>query len=145
VTDVVDVLIAEHDRIRQLCADLVGSDPADRQRLFARLDHLVTRHELGDRLVVHPAAREGTETADAVARVCMAEESRIEAALGELRVIGVDGPGFDVKFAALRRAILDHDAREEREEFPMMRLFVRAQRLHMMVGQLHDVEVMAAP
>jgi hypothetical protein len=144
VTDVVDVLVAEHERIRQLCADVQNAEPADRRRLFAQLERLVSSHEAGDRVVVHPAVREGTPTADAVALACMAEESGIEQALGDLHEIGTGDERFDARFAALRRAILDHDAHEERDEFPLLRLYVRPQRLHMMVGQLHDIGVMAA-
>jgi hypothetical protein len=144
VTDVVDVLVAEHERMRQLAADVLKAGSADKGRLFARFEHLVTVHEIGDRTVVHPAAREGTPAADAVAFACMAEEGEIERALDELHVIGVEDARFDAKFADLRLAVLDHDAHEERDEFPLLRLYVRAQRLHMMVGQLHDIEVMAA-
>lgn len=145
MTDVVDVLVAEHERIRQLCADVQGAGPADKRRLFAQLERLVTRHETGDRAVVHPAVREATATADTVAFACMAQESEIERALGDLHEIGTDDARFDAKFAGLHQAILDHDAYEERDEFPLLRLYVRAQRLHMMVGQLHDIGVMAAP
>jgi hemerythrin superfamily protein len=144
VTDVVDVLVAEHERIRQLCADVLTAGPADKGRVFAQLERVVLAHETGDRALVHPAARESTPTADAVAVACMTEEGEIERALGDLHEIGVDDGRFDAKFAGLRRVILDHNAHEERDEFPLLRLFVRAQRLHMMVGQLHDIEVMAA-
>jgi hemerythrin superfamily protein len=144
VSDVVDVLVAEHERIRLLAADVSSAGPADKARAFARFAHLVTVHEIGDRTVVHPAARDSTPAANPIAVACMAEEGEIERALDSLQVLGVEDVRFDAKFADLHRAVLDHDAHEERDEFPLMRLYVRAQRLHMMVGQLHDIEVMAA-
>jgi hemerythrin superfamily protein len=143
VTDVVDVLVAEHQRMRQLSAEVLSASPADKRLLFAKLERLVTAHETGERNLVHPAARDSSATAVDVVLACMAQEGRIERDLAGLKALGVDDPGFDEGFGRLRQAILDHNAREEREEFPLLRLFVRAQRLHMMVGQLHDFEVMA--
>jgi hypothetical protein len=39
--------------------------------------------------------------------------------------------------------LLDHGARQERDEFPLLRNYVPAQRLHMMTGAMHDVRIMA--
>jgi hypothetical protein len=49
---------------------------------------------------------------------------------------------FDSKFAMVHQAIHDHTAHEERDEFPILRRYVSTQRLHMMTGELHDVDVM---
>ena len=142
MSDVVDVLLAQHDRMLTLCADVERSGGADKRRLFAELDLLVNLHELGDRRIVHPAARDSTPSGDAIGLACMVEEGGIERAMAELREIGVGDATFDVKFAAVHRAITEHDAHEERDEFPLLRLYVKPQRLHMMVGQLHDMQVM---
>jgi hypothetical protein len=142
VTDVVDVLRTQHDQMRRLCGDVQRAAGADKKRLFAELDLLVNLHELGDRTIIHPAVRDSTPAGDAIGVARMVEEGNIERALAELHALGVDDVTFDTKFAAVHAAILDHDAHEEREEFPLLRLYVKPQRLHMMVGQLHDVQVM---
>jgi hypothetical protein len=142
-TDVVDVLLHQHDRMRRLCALVREAEGADKRLLFAELDREVSEHELGDEAVVHPAAREGTAFADAVSVACRREEGDIGRDLAELRVLGVRDASFESRFAAVDRAIHEHTAREERDEFPLLRLYVSTQRLHMMVGQLHDVKIMA--
>jgi hypothetical protein len=142
VTDVVDVLRTQHDQMRRLCGDVQRAAGADRKRLFAELDLLVNLHELGDRTIIHPAARDSTPAGDAVGVSCMVEEGDIERAIAELHALGVDDVAFDAKFASVHAAILDHDEHEERDEFPLLRLYVKPQRLHMMVGQLHDIQVM---
>jgi hypothetical protein len=142
VTDVVDVLRTQHDQMRRLCGDVQRAAGADKKRLFVELDQLVNRHELGDRTIIHPAVRDSTPAGDAIGVACMVEEGDIERALAELRALGVDDVAFDTKFAAVHAAILDHDDHEERDEFPLLRLYVKPQRLHMMVGQLHDTQVM---
>jgi hypothetical protein len=45
--------------------------------------------------------------------------------------------------AAVHGAILRHIEHEERDEFPVLRRYVGTQRRHMMVGELHDLQVMA--
>jgi hypothetical protein len=49
---------------------------------------------------------------------------------------------FDSKVASVHQAIHVHSAHEERDEFPVLRRYVPIQRLQMMAGELHDVEVM---
>ena len=142
MSDVVDFLITQHDQIQQLGHELERNGGDDRRRLFAEFDLRVNLHELGDRTVVHPAARDSTPTGDAIGVACMAEESSILRRLGELHEAGVDDAGFDRGFALLREQLSAHNAHEERDEFPLLRLYVKPQRLHMMVGQLHDVQVM---
>lgn len=137
MADVVDVLIAEHDRIRELCAAVQQAPDAS---LLAALALLINRHELGERAVVHPAARDSTPSAMGVGAISIAQENAILRHLAELP--GSGDPTFPDSFARLHRAISEHFAYEEREEFPLMRLYLRPQRLHMMVGQLHDTQVM---
>jgi hypothetical protein len=141
--DIVDVLRREHDRIRRLCTDVRHpASGVSKERAFSALERLVTRHEFADRAVVHPATRDCTPIGDAVGRACLVDEGKIERDLAGLRRLGVGHADFDSAFAGLHQALLDHTAREERDEFPLLRRYVTAQRLHMMVGEAHDVQVM---
>jgi hypothetical protein len=142
-SDIVDVLREQHDRIRHLCADVEGSRGADRERHFAQLRGLLHRHELGDRTIVHPAARKANAAGDAIGVACMTEGGDIERAFAALTALGVAHASFDVRFTAVHEAILRHTEHEERDEFPVLRLYVGTQRRHMMVGELHDLQVMA--
>lgn len=140
--DVVDVLLDQHDQIRRLCAAVEAADGADKQRLLAELGRLVGRHELTDRTVVHPAARNSSPEGDRVGVACMVEEGNIERALVDLQALGTGDTAFDERFTQLRAAIVDHMAHEERDEFPILRRYVPSSRLHMMAGELHDIQIM---
>jgi hypothetical protein len=142
--DVIDLLLAQHDEIRRLCAGVERDRGATRERQFAELALLIHRHERGERAVVHPAVRNGTATGDVVGAARTLEGSAIERSLATLHDLGTGHPGFDSGFAALCRAIREHTTREEQDEFPILRVQVPVDRLHKMAGELHDVQVMDA-
>ena len=142
VPDVIHVLLHQHDEMRRLCTDVREASDTDKKGLFAELYQLVNVHELGDLAVVHPAAQVNTANGDRTAVDCMTEGGNIARALAELHALGVEHATFDSKFAIVHQAIHDHTAHEERDEFPILRRYVSIQRLHMMAGELHDVEVM---
>ena len=142
VPDVIHAVLHDHDQMRRLCTDLRQADGADKKRLFAELYQVVNVHELGDLAVVHPAARGNTANGDRTAVACMTEGADIARAFAELHALGVEHASFDSKFAVVHQAIHDHTAHEERDEFPVLRRYVSIQRLHMMAGELHDVQVM---
>ena len=142
VPDVIHAVLHDHDQMRRLCTGLRQTDGADKQGLFAELYQLVNVHELGDLAVVHPAARGNTADGDRTAVACMTEGANIARALAELHALGVEHATFDSKLAMVHQAIHDHTAHEERDEFPVLRRYISIQRLHMMAGELHDVQVM---
>jgi iron-sulfur cluster repair protein YtfE (RIC family) len=141
--DVVDVLREQHDEIRRLCAQVERSQGEDRARWFAELSRTVHRHESGEQAVVHPAIR-GAAAGNTVGPARVLEEGVIERSLAELDELGTADPSFDRRFEVLRRNILEHMTLEEREEFPLLRIYVPAQRLHWMVGELHDIQVLGS-
>lgn len=142
--DVIDVLLSQHVEIHRLCAKVEQVGRADRQPLFDALARLVHLHELGERAVAHRAVRSSSKVGDEVGRACVLQEQAIDRSIGELQGLGVEHADFDAGFASLRRAIADHAAREERDEFPLLRRYVPVDRLHMMAGELHDIQLMAA-
>jgi hypothetical protein len=140
--DIVDVLREQHDQIRRLCDSVERGGGAHKESLFDELDKLVNLHELGDRRVVHPATRNTTTDGGEVGLACLAEEGPIERTLADLKALGVEHVDFDRRFAVLHRTILEHNAHEERDEFPLIRLYVRADRRHTMASEMHDIQVM---
>jgi hypothetical protein len=142
--DVVDVLVRQHEEIRRLGDGVRRSGAAGKSRLFAEFGDLVRRHELGDRQIVHPAVRNTGAPGDEMGVARTAEEGGIDRALGELHALGTGDPAFDGKFEALQQVLGDHNDHEERGEFPLLRRYLTTSRLHMMAGELHDLQVMAA-
>lgn len=142
--DVIDVLVRQHDEIRRLGEGVRRSGADGKGRLFAEFGDLVRRHEFGDRQIVHPAVRNTGAPGDEMGVARTAEEGGIDRALGELAALGTGDPAFDGKFEALQLVLSDHNEHEERDEFPLLRRYLTASRLHMMAGELHDLQVMAA-
>ena len=85
--DIVDVLIAQHQQLRQLCTHVQAATGDDRKRLFGDLTLLVHLHELGEKTVVHPVTRDHTQrSGDAVATACAAQEEQAGQAIAALEV-----------------------------------------------------------
>lgn len=56
--DVVDVLLSQHEQLRQLLADVLAAPGDDQKRLFGELADVLSAHEHGEQIVVHPAVRD---------------------------------------------------------------------------------------
>lgn len=142
--DVVDVLLQQHQQLRELCAAVHAASSDRKKHLIDELAHLLHRHELGEQAVVHPATRDQTSRGgDEVALTCAAEEGRAGWAIADLQSLSVYPPNFVARFAVFHEAVLKHIAHEERDEFPLLRLYVPTQRLHAMAGHLRDVQAMS--
>jgi hypothetical protein len=143
-SDVIDVLLSEHDEIRRLCAAVERSGDRERAQRFAALSRAVHLHEIGERAVIHPAVRNVGIAGDLIATMRMAEENALLQALNTMEALGPADPAFEQGFAVLHRALLEHLTREELDEFPILRRHVPVQRLHAMTGELNDVQAMDA-
>jgi hemerythrin HHE cation binding domain-containing protein len=142
--DIVDVLSEQHHQLRQLCKEVHAATGYDKKRLFDDLEALIHLHEFGEQAVVHPVTRDHTmRGGDLVAGASAAEGERARWAILDLHDLGVDHPGFAAKFAVFRQAVLDHVAREEREEFPLLRRYIPTQRLYTMANELRNVQTMS--
>jgi hypothetical protein len=140
--DIVDVLLDQHQQLRRLCVDVQAASGEDKKRMLGNLARLVHVHEYGEQTVVHPITRDQIVGGDPIGRACQAEGERAGRAVAELGDLGVDHPDFGVRFAAFRQAILDDAAHEERDEWPLLRLYVPTQQLHMMANEIRNVQAM---
>ena len=98
-----------------------GAAAHDQRRgeFHACLRRLLAVHETAEELVTHPRVRMlpgGNDVVDAR----LEEETESKRMLASLDGMSVDDPDFDRQFAALKQAVLDHAAAEEREEFPLL-------------------------
>jgi Hemerythrin HHE cation binding domain len=142
--DIVDVLIAQHQQLWQLCTHVQAATGEYRRRLFDDLTVLVHLHELGEQMVVHPVTRDHTQgRGDAVATACVAQEEQTGRAIAALDDLGVDHPSFPTRFGAFHQTLLDHIAHEERDEFPRLRQFVPTQKLHTMANEIRNVQALS--
>jgi hypothetical protein len=117
--DVVDILQSQHAQIRAAFRRAALPGPG-RPRAFHQLVRLLAVHEAAEEAHVHPAARRAMAAGKAVTRARRAEEKEAKKLLVKLTRIGPHGRGYLPALQALRRAVLAHAAREEREEFPAL-------------------------
>jgi hypothetical protein len=123
--DVTTVLRDQHAEIRRAFRHAAQPGPG-RPEAFRRLVRMLAVHEAAEQAHVHPAIRQAGRPATAAARI--GEEAHAKVLLARLWEIGPHGAGYLRCLRALRRAVLAHSAREEREEFPALERLGRLRR-----------------
>jgi hemerythrin superfamily protein len=142
--DIVEVLVHQHQRIRQLLgqvSNLVGLEKAD---AFLTLCVYLERHEDAERKVVHPVTRHSTRAGEWTADGRLAEEEAADAALERLRRMGIDDPAFRQEFRQFADGVLAHDDAEENGEFRLLRSSVPMATRRQMAVDFVDVQAAAA-
>lgn len=118
--DVVDLLVNQHDRIRDLLGRVADAAPGPaRLEAFTELRRVLAVHETAEEMVVHPAMRRFG--ANDVVDARLAEEHDAKEVLSALDGMDVADPAFDERFSTLRMMVLEHAEAEERDEFPLLR------------------------
>jgi hemerythrin superfamily protein len=116
-TDVVELLEAQHARIRELFDEVARTEGEEREHAFRDLVRLLAVHETVEEEVVHPFARGALDGGEFVVRERIVEEERAGRALARLDAMDPDSPEFLDLVAALRQDVLAHADNEERYEF----------------------------
>lgn len=139
--DVVDLLLAQHNQIKTMFAEVAAARGERRRELFNDLVRLLAVHEAAEEQVVHPAAR--SKAGDEVVEARLHEEDEAKQALSDLYDLGVDHPEFDTRLAALEKAVVDHATHEEQEEFLRLRQETSPERLRRMAGAVRAAEAIS--
>lgn len=117
-TDVTIVLRDQHAGIRRAFVRAARPGPG-RPGEFRRLVRMLAQHEAAEEAHVHPVVRHAGRTGAAAARV--AEEARAKRLLASLWEKGPRDRGYLARLGLLAWHVTRHAAREEREEFPVLR------------------------
>jgi hemerythrin superfamily protein len=120
-TDVVELLMHQHEQIRGLLQEVDEKKGDKRAAAFERLRRLLAVHETAEEEIVHPMARRSLKNGHKVINARLEEENEGKKMLRALEMMGPSAQGFDALFAEFRKAVLEHAEREEREEFPELR------------------------
>jgi len=124
--DVIAILIEQHRQIDGLIDRLRATPDGGRLERFAALVELVQKHERAEHRIVHePLAKTGPEAA-ATVRASLDEESRIARSLADLIARGCYARSFPAGLDRLQRQLQAHAAREESDEFPLLRTAIPA-------------------
>jgi len=140
--DVVDLLLAQHERIRSMFTAVESAAGDAKQEKFEELRRFLAVHETAEELVTHPNAR-AAEGGNDVVDARLEEETESKKMLADLDGMSADEPDFDTKFAALKTAVLAHAEAEEQEEFPLLRGNSDQQKLERMASAIRAAEAVA--
>ncbi|MDL4814359.1 hemerythrin domain-containing protein [Actinomadura opuntiae] len=118
--DVIDLLRAQHGRIRDLFDEVIHSEGRERKEAFRALVRLLAVHETAEEEIVHPAARR-LPGGEGIVDDRLAEEREAKELLSELDGMDTDDPRFLKSIDKLRLDVLTHARAEERYEFDRLR------------------------
>lgn len=118
--DVVEVLQAQHDLVRQLLRSIDGAPGAERGALFTELISQLEAHEAAEESVVYPALRTLGSEAAAVADQRIAEEKEAEKVIADLETMNTASDEFAQAFEKFRGAVEQHASAEESQVFPLL-------------------------
>ncbi|MEV8517369.1 DUF2795 domain-containing protein [Dactylosporangium sp. NPDC051484] len=141
--DVVEILIAQHNEIKDLFARVSSAQGARKEQLFHELVRLLAVHENAEEVVVHPAARDLIPKGGTVVNERLQEEADAKRALADLYDLGVDHRDFDRNLDALAKSVLAHATQEEHQEFTQLRKHADAERLRRMAGAFEAAQSIA--
>ena len=117
--DVIDILLEQHRRIRELFTQVKRAEGERRQQAFDELRVLLAAHETAEEMVLRPVSCNDAGAAVADAR--NQEEREATRMLAVLEAMDVSSAEFGRVFAEFEQAVLDHAEHEEQEEFPPVR------------------------
>lgn len=141
--DVVDLLMQQHERVRQLFAAVESTSGDSRKESFDELRALLAVHETAEEMVVHPSVKKQGGAGEDVVEKRLQEEHDAKEILSELDGMDVTDANFTAKFATLKQMVTEHAESEEREEFPLVRQINDADQLAKMAKAVKSAEKMA--
>jgi magnesium-transporting ATPase (P-type) len=141
-TDAVELLVHQHEEIRRLLQEVENKKGDARAEAFERLCRFLAVHETAEEEVVHPVARRSLKDGEKVIDARLEEENEAKKMLQALEKMGPSAQGFDALFAELRKAVLEHAEREEREEFAELRTHT-SQELRVMAVAIKAAQAIA--
>jgi len=139
--DVVELLLKQHQQVKQLFDDIPLAVGDRKEELFHELVRLLAIHESAEEQVIHPAARKvaGDDIVDARLR----EEDEAKHTLAELDKMGVESPEFTSRLAEFALDVIAHATHEENDEFPALRSQKTPEELHRLAGAVRAAEAIA--
>lgn len=120
-SDVVELLLEQHEQIRGLFFEVQDGTGEDRRDAFRRLVRLLAVHETVEEEIVHPLARHSLDGDTRMIEDRLMEERHAKQILSRLDGMDTDDPAFIGGLMTLREAVLAHAGEEERHEFPLLR------------------------
>ena len=141
--DAIDLLLSQHQQIKQLFVDMRSSSGAARKEEFDHLRALLAVHETAEEEVLRPVTREAIPDGDQVADAVIGEENEAKKVLADLEKMDTDSPQFLTALEEFEASVLAHAAHEESAEFPAVRANRTQEQLQEMGKQIRVAERLA--
>jgi hypothetical protein len=127
-TDILELLLGDHEEFRSLFAELERTEPELREDLFHYTVARLASHEAAAEAVVHSTVRDDVPGGEQVTEARLEEEAAAERLLKDVTDLDPTSKEFTDALPRLRDEVLAHADREERDEFPKLREHVDAER-----------------
>ncbi len=142
-TDVVELLKAQHTRIRDLLDEVAAAKGEERKQHFQDLVRLLAVHETAEEEVVHPFARKNIDGGEQIVKDRIQEEENAKEVLSRLDDMDTDSPQFMTQFKELRKDVLAHAEAEEKYEFAQFKQVADRGKLENMARAVKAAEAVA--
>ena len=119
----IDLLIADHDKVRKLLQDLDKTTERGvrtREDLFKRVKDELTVHEIIEEEIFYPALKEHPKAKEIVLEA-FEEHNVVDTLMGELSALPFDDETWGAKFTVMKENIEHHVEEEEGEMFAKAR------------------------
>jgi hemerythrin superfamily protein len=119
--DVVDLLLEQHSRARDLMTEVLLREGEQRKTAFRELVRLLSVHEAAEQEVVHPTTRRAADGGAQIVADRLQEERDAKELLKLLDGMDPDDPDFLPLFLTLRESVVSHAVAEQKYEFNNLR------------------------
>lgn len=119
--DAVTLLLRDHDKVRELLAQLVGTDEAaERRDLLEQIEHEIKVHSKVEEKIFYPAFKEAVQDEDGQKLFYEATEEHhvVDLVIPELKRTDPSSDEFAGKAKVLKDLVEHHAEEEEQEMFP---------------------------
>jgi Hemerythrin HHE cation binding domain len=141
--DVVDVVLEDHQRIRELFTEFGTAKPDQRTPLWETIVRTLAVHETAEEEIVHPQVRREVDGGSDIVAARRREEDEAKKVLARLEKIGPNDPSFETEFTAFRHDVLRHADREEHDELPQLRASVGVEKRKNLASVFSSAKAMA--
>lgn len=119
--DIFDVLLEDHQEIRELLHEVIELSPDRRAERFREAVVRLARHETAEQAIVHPTTREHVPDGDEIMQTVVTDENQIEDMLAQMEDMDPTSDRFLESARALRDTVVSHAGEEESQEWPALR------------------------
>jgi hemerythrin superfamily protein len=118
--DVLDLLIEQHEVVRELLSTIATCPSSERAEPFEMLARLLAVHETAEEEVVHPRVRGIDDAAKALVQSRVDEESAAKKVLADLEKMDPASSEFELAFLKFQQDVEFHAENEESTIFPLL-------------------------